>query len=352
MEEIKITIQGTEVIASPFKRTNPKEDEIRYSNLKDIKGLQQRNNFTNQILGTISSQLDRIEKNLPKSKETEYEKPLFKSPEFNKPIKLGNKYNDLIKTLAKKLEAMNITDPSTSKRQINFLSGSETESSSSENQTQNSDQENDQINRIKYNKSWQQETRNYYPKSTPPELQYEERLPPRAMYNDTFIYEWNIDGLSVFGRPLLPGGFSGLGGTSGYEDLELSRMEAVDDRVWGREAAGVIIAAGEVAEADGRRLEEAQHEPIGSWRYDSWESSCLAKFSEFLGFPTKGFEKEILELLRNLVASLKSGKEKGNMTVTKSERELRRLKSTINYNGKQTNKGGGRDKGNLQIKLQ
>ena len=85
--------------------------------------------------------------------------------------------------------------------------------------------------------------------------------------------------------------------------------------------------------------------------YDIWESSCLVKFSEFLGFPTKGFEKEILELLRNLVASLKNGKEKGNMSMTKSERELRKLKSTINYNGKQTNKGGGRDKGNPQIKL-
>ena len=51
------------------------------------------------------------------------------------------------------------------------------------------------------------------------------------------------------------------------------------------------------------------------------------------------------------MASLKIRKEKGNMTMSKSERELRRLKSTINYNGKQTNKGGGRDKGNLQIKL-
>ena len=39
------------------------------------------------------------------------------------------------------------------------------------------------------------------------------------------------------------------------------------------------------------------------------------------------------------------------MTVKKSERELKRLKSTINYNRKQTNKGGGRDKGNPQIKL-
>ena len=156
---------------------------------------------------------------------------------------------------------------------------------------------------------------------------------------------------SVFGRPLLPRDFSGLGGTSGYEDLDLMRKEAIDDREWGRMPAGVIIADGEVAGIEGQRGEEKQQETTGDWMYDSWESSCLVKFSKFLGFPTKGFEKEILELLRNLVASLKKGKEKGNMAMTKSERELRRLKSSINYNGKQTNKGGGRDKGNPQIKL-
>ena len=109
---------------------------------------------------------------------------------------------------------------------------------------------------------------------------------------------------------------------------------------------------GEGSEAVGRRIEEAYQEPLVSVPYDSWESSCLAKFSEFLGFPTKGFEKEILDLLRNLMAQQKSGKDKGNMSVSKSDRELRRLKSTINYNGKQTNRGGGgRDKGNIQIKL-
>ena len=196
LEEIKIIVQGTEVIASPFKKTNPKEDEIRYSNLKDIKGLQQQNNFTNQILGTIYSQLDRIEKNIPKSKETKKEKPLFRTLEYSKPIKLGNKNNDLIKVLTQRLEAMNITDPSTSKRQINFLSSSKTESSLSEKQTQNSDQEYEQINRIKYKKPWEQGIRNYYPRPTPPDLQYEERLPQRAIYNDTFTYEWNIDDLS------------------------------------------------------------------------------------------------------------------------------------------------------------
>ena len=67
LEEIIIIAQGFEIIASPFKKINLKKDENRNSNFKDIKGLQQQKNFTNQILGTISSQLDRIEKNFQKS---------------------------------------------------------------------------------------------------------------------------------------------------------------------------------------------------------------------------------------------------------------------------------------------
>ena len=76
LEEIKIKAQGVEIIASPFKTIN--EDESRSIKLRDIKGIQQQNNFTNQILGTISSQLNRIEKNIPnnnpKIKENEKEK--------------------------------------------------------------------------------------------------------------------------------------------------------------------------------------------------------------------------------------------------------------------------------------
>ena len=129
------------------------------------------------------------------------------------------------------------------------------------------------------------------------------------------------------------------------------RNEGVDVGARGKVAAEESIADGEDVEEEERSEEGGQNEFTGNERYDSWESSCLAKFSEVLGFPTKGFEKEILELLRNLVASLKSGKVKGNTTVTKSERELRRLKSTINYDGKQSINGGGRDKGKLQGKL-
>ena len=39
LEEIKIIVQGTKIIASPFKKPNPKEDKNRYLNLKDIKGI-------------------------------------------------------------------------------------------------------------------------------------------------------------------------------------------------------------------------------------------------------------------------------------------------------------------------
>ena len=42
LEEITIIVQGTGVIASPFKKINPKEDEKRNSNLKYIKGTSKR----------------------------------------------------------------------------------------------------------------------------------------------------------------------------------------------------------------------------------------------------------------------------------------------------------------------
>ena len=110
LEEIRIMGQGVEIIALPFKTINTKEDETRSIRLRDIKGIQQQNNYTNQILGTISSQLDRIEKSTPKIKEVEKEKPLFKPTDCKKSLRLGGNRNndDLVKILTKKLEFMNI----------------------------------------------------------------------------------------------------------------------------------------------------------------------------------------------------------------------------------------------------
>ena len=42
-----------------------------------------------------------------------------------------------------------------------------------------------------------------------------------------------------------------------------------------------------------------------------WEESCLAKFFEFLGFPTKGFKEEILELMTRISSRRQKGKGRG-----------------------------------------
>ena len=115
------------------------------------------------MLGTISSQLNRIEgksftnkyktENEEKDKISEKDKmsenPLFKP---TKPLKLGGNRNndDLIKNLTQKLTSIEIKDPSSSKEQVNFLSGSETGSTVSRQLTtnlHNSEPEEDQINK-------------------------------------------------------------------------------------------------------------------------------------------------------------------------------------------------------------
>ena len=77
----------------------------------------------------------------------------------------------------------------------------------------------------------------------------------------------------------------------------------------------------------------------------------MARFSEFLGFPTKGFEREITKLLRNLVNAQKLGKGKECQILSKSEQELRKLTWTINYKGKEISRVDRRDKGKLLLKL-
>ena len=170
-------------------------------------------------------------------------------------------------------------------------------------------------------------------------------------YDDNLYDQSTTSLISVFGRLLLPGDISGLGGINGEEDLEPLKVVAADGREWGVDFSGALIEEGEGLEAAGQRTKEAQNESLELWTYERWEKSRLAKFNDFLGFPTKGFEKEITKLLRNLVNAQKLGKGNGCLTLSKSERELRKMKWTINYNGKKTSREGGRDRGNLLLKL-
>ena len=135
LEEITIIAQNTEIVVSPFKTINLKESEGRTTTLKDCKSLQQQNNFPNQILGTLSSQLDRIENKLetpqittPQFLNRNLAKncPIFKPIEVGKEtIKLLNNLNgELIKCLTKRIEHLNITlKPSISNtKSVNVIS--------------------------------------------------------------------------------------------------------------------------------------------------------------------------------------------------------------------------------------
>ena len=203
LEEIKIKAQGVEIIASPFKHISSNEDENRGTKLKDIKGIQQQNNFTNQMLGTISSQLNRIEgksftnnyKSEPEEKEKKSENLFFKP---TKPLKLGSNKNneDLIKILTQRLNKKEVKDSSSSKDQINYLSGSETGTTVSEtliNNLEESEEEEEQINKLK---TWHKKSKFFYQRPTPPDLQFEEKQTKQNSYNNCDIYSWNIDGLS------------------------------------------------------------------------------------------------------------------------------------------------------------
>ena len=85
--------------------------------------------------------------------------------------------------------------------------------------------------------------------------------------------------------------------------------------------------------------------------YEKWEDNCLVKFGEFLGFPTVGFESEIMDLLRKMVAKQHQVENKGAISMSRCGRELKKLVCTINYDRKNQNKGGDKERGNLMLRL-
>ena len=65
----------------------------------------------------------------------------------------------------------------------------------------------------------------------------------------------------------------------------------------------------------------------------NWEESSLAKFNKFLGFPTEGLEKEILDFLIKIRKRREMIYSKAMLEKLKFERELKRLECSINYEG-------------------
>ena len=158
---------------------------------------------------------------------------------------------------------------------------------------------------------------------------------------------------SVFSRPLLYEGSSGLRDFHEYEalgEMEPLRVVSVDGREWGKGLVETPMEGGQAAVGLESLREEPSNVSPECRGYNSWEDSCLIKFSEFLGVTTAGFEEEILELLQKMEVQQQGEKRKGYPTETRCERELRKLECTINYNGKGQIRGG-RDRGNFLLKL-
>ena len=133
-------------------------------------------------------------------------------------------------------------------------------------------------------------------------------------------------------------------------EMEPLRVVSADGREWGKGIADVPMEGGQTAVGLGYLSEEPSKVSPECKGYNTWEDSCLIKFSEFLGVTTAGFEEEILELLRKMEVQQHGDKRKGDPAETRCERELRKLECTINYNGKGQIRGG-RDRGNFLLKL-
>ena len=147
------------------------------------------------------------------------------------------------------------------------------------------------------------------PKS--PEVEDDKELRTHALgprFESLSLTDCSSPIFSVFGRPLLTGGSSGLGEFLENEtlgDMEPSRVVSVDGSEWGTGIDSALIEDGQ--ESVKEKSTKNRPECMG---YNNWEDSCLFKFSEFLGVKTMGFEEEILKLMRKLEAQQEGDKRK------------------------------------------
>lgn len=197
IETIIIPVKDSLVIASPFKIANGENDE---------KKLIEQNNFTNQYLASLGKQLDKIEDKIKDPDIKQYsnivkepdqdceEKPLINLPSKRTNLSLPDKDKTLIKTLDKLFKKLEV--PETSKPKtigvLGFYESPNDSDSSTINEIEN------QFKKLSFNKpNPTSQTKNWYSRPTPPDLQFEERnLDNQFSVSAKKMYEWNIDGLS------------------------------------------------------------------------------------------------------------------------------------------------------------
>ena len=210
LEKITFKHKKTDVVASPFQ--HPTSEEAIVSKVIA------QNNYTNQCLHVIGKQLDRMEEqvenkvilqpgNPSKSVQT-LEKPLVKLP-TTRQTSLKSKDQTTIEIVVQKMEELAKKEPVTPSPNITSSSKLivlDTHIASSNSSRTSSDSEKEiehlenQFRGLEVKKLHQPTlttlTKNWYPRPTPPDLQFEERNSNQFSVSSGKLYEWNIDGLA------------------------------------------------------------------------------------------------------------------------------------------------------------
>ena len=95
-----------------------------------------------------------------------------------------------------------------------------------------------------------------------------------------------------------------------------------------------------------------ENQAVGKEKKEKWKESSLAKFSQFLGFPTEDMEKKILSFLIKIRKRREKIHSKELLEKSKFERELKRLECSVNYEGGNKQKGPSQGKGNQIVVVQ
>ncbi|KAM3188706.1 hypothetical protein P3L10_034574 [Capsicum annuum] len=191
LEGIKIPHSNEVLNASPFKKKHDRPLSTPIN--RDLDRIVEQNNYTNQVLHTISQQIEGTKNSVLSFSPPAPEKgasnpnpitnPIFKIPEFQKD-KFPN-LSDEFKVSGKILEHIN-------DKLSKFKISEKAESSNSKGES------NSQKNSLSKLTSDRFSTKkNYYKKPSPPDVQFEENpYLSTSNHDGRGITEWNVDGLA------------------------------------------------------------------------------------------------------------------------------------------------------------
>ena len=136
------------------------------------------------------------------------------------------------------------------------------------------------------------------------------------------------------------------------KSLWLTVYTACNERIKECKESGGIQCNGDKSREMERAGDIDDAQVVRSEMEGNWEESGLARFSKFLGFPTEGLEKEILNFLTKIRKRKEKIHSKELLEKSKFERELKRLECSINYEGGLKQKGSVQGKGRQIVVVQ